>query len=205
MNAQNAIRDRWLKVTGKTNAVIASGVVLIAILIFSVPFVISLYGAQLGVIGLAANFMFPGLVSDDSFKRAVMHPERDDAYSAYSILAERRSDVAHQIALQQLDSSDDYLWLNAAEYLGAIGDPKSIPYLIKALRHTAWRGDDKTKASLVRLTGTDCFDFNGWQHWWLASHPNSRFDWDSHLGFRPRISEKTSMNGVITDGVPGLP
>jgi len=170
-----------------------------------VPVVLHFYGAQLGIVGLTADIMWPGIVSPESYKRAVMHPERDDAYSAYDILGQRHSEVAHQIALQQLNSSDPYLWLNAAEYLGEIGDAKSVPWLIKALRHTAWRGDDKTKASLVMLTGTDCRNFNGWQDWWLSSHPNSHFDWDSYLGFRPRASKIRAKNGMITDGEPGLP
>ncbi len=152
-------------------------------------------GAQLGPVGAMANFMYPGIVSDESFKQAIMHPESSDAYSAYSILATRHSDVAHQIALKDLTSSDPYLWLNAAEYLGAIGDNASVPYLIKALRHTAWREDDETKQRLVSLTGTNLYTFNGWQQWWIASHPGGHFDWDNNLGFRPRISTVAATNG----------
>jgi hypothetical protein len=202
MRADNQFVPNRLTFSGRTDVIILSVVVAIVVLIASAASAIYFFGAQLGEIGFTADTMYPGCVSSESYTRAVMHPESEDAYSAYDILAQRHSEVAHQIALQQLDSSDPYLWLNAAEYLGAIGEPKSIPYLIKALRHTAWRGDDETKASLVKLTGTDCGDFNGWQHWWLSSHPDSPIDWESHLGFRPRVIKIPARNGMILDDGP---
>jgi len=164
--------------------------VALAVLFALVLLVIHFYGAQLGVIGFAADHFLPGIVSSQSYKRAVLHPENYDAYSAYDILGQRRSEVAHDIALHQLSSPDDYLWMNAAHYLGWISDPASAPYLIKALRHTAWRADGERRQLLVKLTGKDFgTDFSKWQQWWSSQHPESKMDWESHLGFSPRLTE----------------
>src|SRR5262249_39054358 len=143
--------------------------ITLAVSVLLILMVIHFFGAQLGAIGLGADHFLPGIVSSESYKRAVIHPESSDAYSAYGILGERRSRVAHNIALQQLNSTDDYLWMNAANYLGCIGESASVPYLIKALRHTAWRADDERRQLLVKLTSEDFgTDFAKWQQWWLS-------------------------------------
>jgi hypothetical protein len=153
--------------------------------------IIHFFGAQLGFIGLMTERFLPHLVSAQSFKRVVMHPESGDAYSAYNILGERRSTVARKIAIVHLNSKDDYLWMNAAQYLGDIGDPASVPYLIKALRHTASRSDSERREVLVKLTGKDYgTDFTKWQDWWLSQHPDSQIDWESHLGSQPRLYQR---------------
>lgn len=149
--------------------------IVLGILAFVLLVIIYLFGAQLGPIGLGVDHVFPGIVSSGSYRRVVMNPNRYDAYSAYEILGKRHSDVAQEIARQQIHSDDDYLWLNAAEYLGNLEDPAATPYLIKALRHTAWRADEETRKSLVKLTGQDFgTDFIKWQQWWLATHPDSQ-------------------------------
>jgi hypothetical protein len=90
--------------------------------------------------------------------------------------------------LPLLQSQDDYVWLNAALYTGACGRPEAVPYLIQALRHTAWRGDPDTIAALKSLTGQDFGgDFEKWRAWWQTQHPEPSFDWTSHLGFNPRV------------------
>lgn len=104
-------------------------------------------------------------------------------------LADRRDPVAVTRAVQLLQSSDDYIWLNAAYYTGVCGRREAVPYLIKALRHTAWRADNQTSECLHSLTGQDFgTNFARWQEWWLAQHPDSTIDWTSHLGFSPRIT-----------------
>ena len=167
----------------------------LAISIILVLLVIHFYGAQLGLGFALVDHFLPGVVSSQSLKRAVMHPESNDAYSAYQRLGQRRSEVAHDIALQQVSSIDDYLWMNAAHYLGCIGDSASIPYLIKALRHTAWRSDEERRQLLVKLTSEDFgTDFTKWQQWWLSQHPDFKIDWESHLGFHPRLQHEKSPN-----------
>lgn len=170
----------------KTATVVAIvGVVCVIVLI-------RFYGAQLCIIGYIAENIRPGIISSRSFLRAVMNPERDDAYSAYNILGNRKSVIARDIAIVHLKSDDDYLWLNAALYLGHIEEPASIPYLIKALRHTAWRSDEEKRDLLKKLTGEDHgTDFIRWHSWWMEHHEGSTIDWESNLGFRPRIKEKT--------------
>jgi len=179
-----------MKVTPQSKRAVA-----VAILVVFVVLVIHFYGGQLGVVGFAADHFFPGIVSSESYKRAVMDPASNDAYSAYDTLGQRRSKVALDVAQKQLNSADDYLWMNAAHYLGCIGNSASIPYLIKALRHAAWRADGERRRLLVKLTGEDFgTDFTKWQQWWLLQHPNFQMDWESHLGFQPRLQKGTSSN-----------
>lgn len=190
-----------MKLSAQTKCMVI--LVTSAILVLTV---IHFFGAQLGVLGFAADHVLPGIVSSQSYKRAVMHPESNDAYSAYSVLGQRRSEVAHEIALQHLCSTDDYLWMNAAHYLGYIGDPASIPYLIKALRHKAWRANEERRALLVKLTGMDFgTDFAKWQQWWVSQHPDFQIDWDSHLGLQPIIRKDNSRNQALqSDSAPAL-
>jgi hypothetical protein len=96
--------------------------------------------------------------------------------------------------------------MNAAHYLGCIGDTASIPYLVKALRHTAWRADEERRQLLVKLTGKDFgADFTKWQQWWLSQHPDDHMDWESHLGFQARIYGRKSPNQTVDQtGAPPL-
>lgn len=103
-------------------------------------------------------------------------------------------------AIELLEHPDDYVWLNAALYLGAMGRSESVPYLIKALRHTAARSDIDTIRYLRALTKQDMADFEQWRQWWTATHPDFRIQWETHLGERPRFTEiidsRKSGNGV---------
>jgi hypothetical protein len=181
-----------MKVTAKSRRRIVLMIVAVIGLV-----VIHFWGAQLGWIGYFADRRLPGIVSSQSYKRAVMHPESNDAYSAYGKLAERRSKVAYQIALRHLSSTDDYLWMNAARYLGAIGEPASVLYLIKALRHTASHGDEQRSESLYRLTGEDFgTDFVKWHQWWVSKHPDFQIDWASDLGPSPRTPIEDRIKAI---------
>lgn len=82
------------------------------------------------------------------------------------------------------------MWLNAAIYLGACNRQEALPYLIKALRHTAWRSDQTTARYLSNLTKLDFgTDFDKWQRWRITAHPRVKFDWESSLGHMPRLPE----------------
>lgn len=162
-----------------------------ALAIFVLVATIHFYGGQLGMLGRMAEFMLPGIVSSESFKRELAN-QSDSAYDAYCILGNRYSPIATEIALKHLDSKDAYLWLNSAIYLGRIGNLASIPYLVKSFRHTAWRGDDERRWLLVTMTGEDFgTDFEKWRSWWLSKHPDFKLDWESDLGFRPRLNHES--------------
>lgn len=110
--------------------------------------------------------------------------------SGFYFLAKRGDPVAVPRAVELLQDKDAYIWLNAALYLGACKRPEAVPYLIKALRHTAAGADPDTTRYLRAITGQDFgTDFDRWQQWWLADHPGFSFDWNSQLGDRPRVSE----------------
>jgi hypothetical protein len=125
-----------------------------------------------------------------SYARNLNSPNRDLVRDSLGFLTRRKNPIAVPRAIELLDDPDDYVWLNAALYLGACHRPEATPYLIKALRHTASRCDPETLRDLRVLTDQNFgADFNLWQRWWLDAHPDSKLDWTSHLGFRPRIPE----------------
>lgn len=106
---------------------------------------------------------------------------------ALYFLTKRSSTEGVPRALELLGDRDDYVWLNAATYLGAMKRTESIPYLIKSLRHTAWRGYEERARMLQDLTGeTFGPDFESWHRWWTKRHPE-QFDWDSKLGPKPHL------------------
>ncbi len=116
--------------------------------------------------------------------------DNDLVRDSLGFLASRADPVAVPEALQLLHSSDDYIWVNAAEYLGACHRQEAIPYLIKALRHTAWRSDEETVRYLRTMTGQPFgAEFDKWHAWWTARHPGQPFDWTSSLGLKPRVPQ----------------
>jgi len=135
----------------------------------------------------------PKLVSSPSVAENVMKGSGDIVYDSLGILADRRDPIVVDRAIDLLNSDDDYMWLNAAQYLGACGRQEAVPYLIKALRHTAWRSDAKRVQLLRELTNEDFgTDFSRWQSWWVMRHPDNGMDWASNLGHAPRIGTSVS-------------
>ena len=164
--------------------------------------VVTLLAALLGVVILRqvvtlshvtmvlSNAICPLLVSSHAIARNLTNDRGDLVYDSLSILSERKDPIAVGRAIQLLQSDDDYTWLNAAEYLGACGQQEAVPYLIKALRHTAWRSDYKTAQYLKNLTSQDFgTDFQKWESWWEQTHPDSHMNWESYLGYNPRLSK----------------
>jgi len=96
---------------------------------------------------------------------------------ALSELEFRRSDAGRERAAQLLQHRDLYVWYCASLYLGAIGDQRSVPYLIRGLDHLAWRHRPKLLGYLRSLTHQD-FGENkdAWIQWWTSQHPGSSFD-----------------------------
>jgi HEAT repeats len=125
----------------------------------------------------------PFLLPSSQLARNLESTNTDVVRESLGILADRRDPVAVDRAIQLLQSSDDYVWLNAAQYLGAVRRSQAVPYLIKAFRHTAWRSDGERLTDLQLITGQSFpADFRAWSNWWAAAHPDAAFDFDSHLG-----------------------
>lgn len=102
-------------------------------------------------------------------------------------LSNRKDPSGVPQALVLLESSDDYVWLNAATYLGTCDKKESVPYLIKGIRHTAWRTKDERLLMLQHLTGQKFGnDFSTWQNWWENESGNdTTLVWDAGLGPNP--------------------
>ena len=80
-------------------------------------------------------------------------------------------------AVDLLSHADRYVSYTASLYLGAIGDQRSIPYLIRGLDHPAWRSRPRVLNYLKRLTRED-FGENkdAWIRWWNAQNVGAKFD-----------------------------
>lgn len=102
--------------------------------------------------------------------------DRDLVMTSLGILSDRADPSGRDKAIVLLESSDNYIWLNAALYLGTIGDVAAIPYLIKALKHRASGAHDKAASLLSTLAG-QAFgkDQEKWIAWWKTEHPDSAF------------------------------
>ena len=129
----------------------------------------------------------PDLISDEAWRESIAKDPSAHGYSGYSILKDRNSDAAIPEGLRDLKSKDAYVWLNAALYLGSRKRPEAVPYLIKALRHSAWRSDEETVRLLQGLTGqTFGNEFKKWRDWYETQQDRIELDWDSSLGSSPR-------------------
>lgn len=132
----------------------------------------------------------PGRIPASSYARLLDSSDPDEIMHGFYHLTKRADPIAVARGIDLLSHEDDYIWLNAALYLGACKRQEAVPYLIKALRHTAWRSDSEKAQYLRTITGADFgADFGRWQQWWLVRHPDSAIDWNSHLGHAPRIAK----------------
>jgi hypothetical protein len=132
---------------------------------------------------LFCNRLFPSYPSSRALSRNVENGSGDLAYDSLNILTQRKDPMVVYFEIDMLKSDDDYEWLNAAIYLGACGREEAIPYLIKALRHTALRSHDQEAGYLTALTSQNYgTDFEKWRSWWEKTHPDSQMNWNSHLG-----------------------
>lgn len=145
----------------------------------------------------------PGdLASSASLVRKLDSSDPDTVMTGYYYLKKRVDTAGVDKAVSHLSSEDDYIWLNAASYLGVCGHGSSVPYLIKALRHTAWRSDEERVKSLRSITGENFGpDFDAWKSWWDASGNETEIDWSSKLGHAPRISKVDDGNEAQFDPV----
>ncbi|WP_367871669.1 hypothetical protein [Luteolibacter sp. Populi] len=134
--------------------------------------------------------LMPDLISDEAWRASIAKDPTAHGYSGYGILQDQGSDAAIGEALRDLKSADAYVWMNAASYLGSRSRLEAIPYLIKALRHTAWRSDDERLGFLRKLSGqTFGNDFEVWRKWYEARPDRIEMDWESSLGNAPRLKK----------------
>ena len=135
--------------------------------------------------------LWPGAIPGRAYAANLSSRNPDLVRESLAHLADRADPVAVPRAIELLQSPDDYIWLNAAQYLGACQRQEAVPYLIKALRHTAWRSDERTVRQLRALTGQNFGgSFEQWQAWWTERHADRVFDWASSLGHAPRLTAK---------------
>jgi len=168
--------------------------------------VVRFFGAQLGMVGAMVEHFYPGIISTGSWIRCLENDPTAHGYSIYGYLENRETDAALDHALEHIHSDDDYLWLNASTYLASRGRQESIPFLIKALRHTAWRSVDERIKFLEVLTGQRFGnDFTAWKKWYIATDPEIIPDWISGLGHSPKIETKAkSLEATATSAAPQL-
>ena len=100
--------------------------------------------------------------------------------NALTQLERSRSDVGRGRAVELLRHPDLYVWYCSSMYLGAIGDQRSVPYLIRGLDHPAWRSRPRVLGYLKNLTH-EVFgeDKNAWVRWWNSQHPDVSFDFET--------------------------
>ena len=145
----------------------------------------------------------PQLITDEAWRESIANDPTAHGYSGYGILQDRKSDVAIQEGLRDIESEDGYVWMNAASYLGSRGRKEAIPYLIKALRHTAWRSDDERVELLRQLSGeTFGNSFEDWFNWYVAQPNQVQLDWESSLGHSPRLPKTNREQAGATNRLP---
>ena len=150
--------------------------------------------------GMGEHFI-PHLISDEAWRQSIANDPTAHGYSGYGFLTSRESDIAIDEGLRDLESEDPYVWVNAASYLGSRGRSEAIPFLIKSLRHTAWRADDERLELLKDLTGQSFGnDFRQWLAWYESQPEQIQIDWTSNLGHQPRIG----MTNQADRGVSNL-
>ena len=132
---------------------------------------------------------FPSSGSATNLVGKLNSPDTATVIQGFQRLTSRADPVGIPRALELLESPDESIWLNAAHYLGACKRSESVPWLIKALRHTSYRSDEATSAYLKGITGQDLgTDFVRWYNWWRVQPGQPPdFNWTSSLGDAPRI------------------
>jgi hypothetical protein len=152
---------------------IASAITLVIILIRE-------FAAKSDSVMVLIGMPFPALISDGSLARNLDSPDRRLLVDSLGMLGGRNDPVGTAKAKELLTSDD--AWIHGAMYLGHFKDPTAIPYLIKALRvHEAAPHYPGVTGELKDLTGQNISqDYQKWHDWWMQTHPDSTFDFNSH-------------------------
>jgi hypothetical protein len=127
--------------------------------------------------------------------------DHDLVMTSLGILADRADPAGRAKAKDLLESEDNYIWFNAALYLGSIGEAEAIPYLVKGLKHPARRSHDEVVALLESMTD-QAFGKNQekWIEWWKTEHPDSAFVF-SYPDFEQEASRFDEESHILINGV----
>jgi hypothetical protein len=174
------------------NKAIIIAIALLSVLAIAIVVVIVAKPVPPSVVG---EYVVPEVTSDEAWHEFIKKDPAAHGYSGYWALARRGSNIAIGTALKDLRNPDPYVWINAASYLGMFRRKESVPYLIKALRHTARRSDQEHVEMLQKITGQDIGnEFNKWQEWYLSTPDAIELDWENNLGSRPRTGKDSQQN-----------
>jgi hypothetical protein len=158
----------------------ARKLILIGTSVAIVIILIREFAAKSDSVMVLIGMPFPALISDGSLARNLDSSDRRLLVDSLGMLAGRNDPIGTPKAKELLNSSD--AWVHGAMYLGHFKDPSAIPYLIKALCvHEAAPHYPVITGELQDLTGQNISqDYQKWHDWWMQTHPNSSFDFNSH-------------------------
>lgn len=115
-------------------------------------------------------------VSSSTLVNNLDSEDSDLVMTSLELLKGRSDASGQQQARKLLNSSNDYIWFNAALYLGAINDRQAVPFLIKGLKHPASRAYGEVAGDLQALTSQKFGqDQAKWIAWWNQKNPTSTF------------------------------
>lgn len=179
-----SIGEIWNRTDKDQLAKILAGLLVLILIVVGCASMVESYDMPM----VFFNHLFPSYPSSRALARNVESGSGNIVYDSFEILTRRKDPIAVYHAVDMLDSKDDYKWLNAALYLGACGRQEAVPYLIKALQHTASRSYDEEAGYLAALTSQNYgTDFEKWKSWWEKAHPDTQMDWNSDLGPAPHL------------------
>lgn len=140
-------------------------------------------------------------ISSEKLVENLSSKDRNLVMTSLSILSNRKSPLGKEKAYELLESKDDYIWFNACQYLAILKDMKSVPYLIKGLKHPASRSYDGTALLLKELT-KESFgkDQKKWIAWWEKNHPDESFSF-IYQKLRDEAKSLNSSHSLFINGV----
>jgi hypothetical protein len=113
-------------------------------------------------------------VSSAEYVRHLDSNDPDTVAYALVILKDRDDPAGIDKTETLVKSDNPQIWINAAIYLGAMGKPESLPYLIKALLQADLDQGIQIVQQLKQFTGKPFEnDVNAWESWWSSEHPAS--------------------------------
>jgi len=150
---------------------------LVAVIVIALVATLGGFGIYHFITGTSMGLALGGsTVSSQTLAKDLESSDRDLVMASLDTLTRRNDTAGQPQARKLLASADDYIWFNAALYLGAINDQQAVPYLIKGLKHPASRAYPDVARDLKSLTGQNLgTDQAKWLIWWKQRNPNSAF------------------------------